>query len=362
MSWIKGFGAAAGIAAAGLWSYVAEAQEKPKDPPSIAFIYIGPISDGGWVGAQERARVILQNEFKTKIPYVENVPEITERVRQSIDLFISRGANIVVGDAYGFSDAFLAAAKDHPEVAFLNMGGVTKASPNYESFYARTYEGWYLAGMAAGSVTKGNVLGMLQGFPVPNVVWDVNAFALGAKSVNPNAVVKVAYVNSWDDPVKEGQLAKALIDQGADVIGTDMDSGAALVAAEKAGKFSVGFHDDMSAIAPNGFLTSVVFHWEKKLVPMVAAMKAGTWQSNGLALYGIKDGATDIVKPSHISADMAAKIDAARSDIISGKLAPFDGPVTAQDGSVKIPQGGHITDDQLWTMDYLVSNVQGSMK
>ena len=154
--------------------------------------------------------------------------------------------------------------------------------------------------MAAGYATKTKTLGMLEGFPIPNVLWDVNAFALGAQAANPGTVVHVAYMNAWSDPVKEAQTAAAMIAQGADVIATDMDTAAALVVAEKEGKYAVGYEVDMAKSAPHGILTSVEFHWGQRLVPMVRQMQAGTWTSAGTPLYGISTGVVDDAKiPAH---------------------------------------------------------------
>lgn len=340
----------------------AHAQVKLDGPPKIAFIYLGAISDGGWTGAQNRARLVLQKEFHEKIPYVENIPEQTEKVEQTVELFINRGYNVIIGGTYGYGDAFKAEAKLHPNVAFVNMAGVTTA-PNLESPYPKTYQGWYLAGYAAGSVTKSKIIGMIEGFPIPTVLWDINAYALGAKAANPGTVAKVAFVNSWDDPVKEGQLANAMIEQGADVIATDMDSPAAIVQAEKAGKYSIGYENDMSAAAPKTIMTSVVFHWDKMLVPMVKALKAGTWKSNGTSLYGMDDGMVEITEPvHHVTPAVQTKIDALKAEMIAGKFEPFTGPIKAQDGSVKVEAGKVMTLDQLFGMNYLVDNVQGSIK
>jgi len=340
----------------------AHAQVKLDGPPKVAFIYLGAISDGGWTGAQNRARLVLQKEFGKKIPYVENIPEQTEKVEQTVELFINRGYNVIIGGTYGYGDAFKAEAKAHPNVAFVNMAGVTTA-PNLESPYPKTFQGWYLAGYAAGSVTKSKVIGMIEGFPIPTVLWDINAFALGAKAANPGTVAKVAFVNAWDDPVKEGQLANAMIEQGADVIATDMDSPAAIVQAEKAGKYSIGYENDMSAAAPKTIMTSVVFHWDKMLVPMVQALKAGTWKSAGTSLYGMDDGMVEITEPvNHVSADVQKKIDDMKAEMIAGKFDPFTGPIKAQDGSVKVDAGKVMTLDQLFGMNYLVDNVQGSIK
>jgi basic membrane protein A and related proteins len=340
----------------------AQAQVKLDGPPKIAFIYLGAISDGGWTGAQNRARLVMQKTFHQHIPYVENIPEQTEKVEQTVELFLNRGYNVIIGGTYGYGDAFAAEAKSHPHVAFVNMGGVTTA-PNLESPYPKTFQGWYLAGYAAGSVTKSKTIGMIEGFPIPSVVWDINAFALGAEAANPGTIAKVAFANSWDDPVKEGQLSNAMIEQGADVIATDMDSPAAIVQAEKASKYSVGYQNDMSADAPKGILTSVIFFWDKMLVPMVEKLKAGTWTSAGDSLYGLDDGMIELTMPvNHVTPAVQAKIDGLKAEMIAGKFDPFTGPIKAQDGSIKVPAGKVISVDALWGMNYLVSNVQGSLK
>jgi basic membrane lipoprotein Med (substrate-binding protein (PBP1-ABC) superfamily) len=339
----------------------AQAQVKLEGKPKIAFIFLGTATDGGWSQSQNAARLALQKAYSQKIPYADNVPEQTAKVEQEIDLFLSHGANIVVAGSYGYSDAFAAEAKAHPNAAFVNMAGIS-AGPNLESFYGKTFEGWYLAGMAAGYATKSKSLGMIEGFPIPDVLWDVNAFALGAQAVNPGTVVHVAFVNSWSDPVKEAQISAAMIQQGADVMATDMDSPAALVVAEKAGKYSVGYQVDMAKSAPNGILTSVVFHWEKKLVPMVAEIAAGSWKSGGTPLYGIKEGVVDDAAFQHIPAADIAQIEAVRQKMIDGTFSPWAGPVTDQSGKVQEPAGQTISEDALWNMNYLVSNVKGSMK
>jgi basic membrane protein A len=340
----------------------AHAQVKLKaGKPKISFIFFGTTSDGGWADSQNDARKALATAYDQRIPYVENVPETTAKVEQAIDLFINHGSNVVLAGSYGYSDAFAAEAKAHPDVAFVNMGGISSAD-NLESPYPKTYEGWYLAGMAAGYATKTKTLGMLEGFPIPDVVWDVNAFALGAAAANPGTVVKVAFVNSWSDPVKEAQISKAMIEQGADVIATDMDTAAALVVAEKAGKYSVGYQVDMAKSAPNGILTSVVFHWNKVLTPMVKGMGAGTWKSGGTPLYGMKTGVIDTTSIEHIPADDIAKIEAVRAKIIAGTFNPYTGPIKSQDGKVQVADGKVISDDDMWNMNYLVDNVKGSMK
>jgi basic membrane lipoprotein Med (substrate-binding protein (PBP1-ABC) superfamily) len=162
--------------------------------------------------------------------------------------------------------------------------------------------------------------------------------------------------------VKEAQVSAAMIQQGADVIATDMDGPAALVVAEKAGKYSVGYQIDMAKSAPNGILTSVLFDWGKRLVPLVKEIAAGTWKSQGTSLYGIDSGVVDIAPIQHIPADDIAKIEAVRKQIIAGTFSPWQGPIADQTGKIQVAAGKMPSVDDLWNMNYLVSNVKGSMK
>jgi basic membrane lipoprotein Med (substrate-binding protein (PBP1-ABC) superfamily) len=353
--------ALAALATAMLAVPAAHAQVKLAGKPKIAFFFLGTKDDGGWDTAQNDSRLAMAKAFHQRVPYAEDVPEETSKVEATIDQDLAHGYNVIVAGSYGYSDAFAAEAKAHPNVAFVNMAGISSA-PNLESFYGKTYEGWYLAGMAAGYATKSKTLGMIEGFPIADVLWDVNAFAEGAAAANPGTVVKVAFCNSWSDPVKEAQIAQAMIGQGADVIATDMDTASALVVAEKDGKYSVGYQIDMAKSAPHGILTSVEFHWGKKLVPMIGEIAAGTWTSGGTPLYGIKEGVVDDAKFEHIPAADIAKIEAVRAQILAGTFEPFTGPLKSQDGKVQVPAGQPISVDALWNMNYLLDNVKGSLK
>ncbi|WP_323771203.1 BMP family ABC transporter substrate-binding protein [Antarctobacter sp.] len=332
------------------------------ETPKAAFILYGKISDGGWTLAQEKARRDLADQFDMDIPYVENVASTNEAVANVLDLYISRGYNVLIGGTYGFSDGFLAAAEAHPDLAFVNISGVTKA-PNLESFYARTYEGWYLAGMAAASASSSDRIGIVAAFPLPYVVWDVNAFALGAQSVKPGIETVVTFTNSWSDPVKETQLAKSLIENGVDVLATAMDSTAVPVVAEAAGLHSIGYKSDMSSAAPEGMLTSVVYNWSGALIPIFEEIKAGSWESKGSPLYGMQEGVIEVLElRAGVPADAAEKIAEARAQIEAGTLSPFEGPIYAQDGSLKVAEGAQMSVEALWGSDFLVQGVQGNLK
>lgn len=352
-------GAAAALlagAATSAWSF------ELKGEPKVAFIYAAAAQDGGWNEAIDAGRAAVEKELGLTVAVAENVPEDATKLRAAIDLFVKRGFNVIVGTTYGYSDPIAEAAKAYPDVAFLNASGTTNG-PNLESFYARTYQAWYLAGIAAGSVTESKKLGMVAGFPVGVVNWDANAFILGARSVDPANQTVVVYTNSWWDPVKEGQVAEAILDQNADVIATDLSSTAPLAAAERRGAASIGYQLDMAAAAPKGILTSVVFHWDRYLVPTIKAITDGSWtpQEYG-AFEGIDKGVIGLAPFGPRVPDSAkAKIEEVKAKMVAGEFDVFAGPIEKQDGSVAVPAGETISDEALWSMDYFVKGAIGTM-
>lgn len=329
--------------------------------PKVAFIYLSPAHDGGWTESIERGRVILENETGLEAAFTEDVSSDKGKTRRVIDLYVKRGYNIIIGTAWDYGEAFAEAAAAYPNVAFMNAAGETMAD-NLESFYARTYQAWYLAGMAAAGVTKTKKLGIVAGFPLSVVNWDVNAFQRGAQAIDPDVEVIATFVNTWFDPVKEGQAAEAMIEQGADVIANGNSSASVAAATEKAGVRFVGFQNDLSHLAPNGHVASVIFNWDAHLVPSVKEMMAGTWSSKGSAFIGIDRG---MIALSGVADDVPdevrGRMQQAQAAMESGALTPFDGPVYKQDGSVAAPEGTSLGDDDLWGMNYFVQGIVGTM-
>ncbi len=346
---LAGFGAAA------------HAQVTLEDEPKVAFLYYSATNDGGWTEALDRGRLGMQEALGMEAAFVENVEETSEAVRQAAEIFLSRGYNIIIGTSYGFGDGLVELAAEYPNIAFLNVAGETAAA-NLETFYARTYQPWYLAGMAAGAMTEAGTIGIIAGFPVSVVNWDINAFARGAQETNPDVEVIVTFLNTWYDPVKERQAADAILEQGADVLATNLSSTAPMVAAEEAGIWSIGFQNDMSVAAPTKHLTSVIFNWDTYFTPVVEAISAGNWESQGLPLVGLEYGTADIT-PLHeaVPADVAEAIMARRAAFADGSATPFDGPVVKQDGTVVVEDGASLDDGGLWGMDYLVEGITGTI-
>ncbi|ATU63110.1 BMP family ABC transporter substrate-binding protein [Piscinibacter gummiphilus] len=328
-----------------------------KDKPKIAMLYYGPKNDGGWTQAFDEARVKIEKELGQKIQFVENVPEDASAIKPAAEKFIQRGANIVIGTAFGYSDSFKELAAKYPQVAFLNGSGTTNAA-NLQAFYGRTYESHYLCGMAAGAASKTGKLGFVAANPFGVVNWTVNAFALGAQKVNPAATVNVIYTGTWHDPVKERAAAMALIDQGAEVIGQHVDSPTPQIVAQERGKYGTGHHRDLRQFAPKATLCSSVWTWEKYLAPEIKKIAAGNWKP---APYGafipMSQGGTDIAGfgPA-VPADKVKVIQAEREAIMKGKQV-YAGPLSDRDGKERVPAGGVLSDADLWKMDWYVKGV-----
>jgi basic membrane lipoprotein Med (substrate-binding protein (PBP1-ABC) superfamily) len=328
-----------------------------KKPPQIAMLYFDVKTDGGWTQAFDEARVKIEKAIGMKIQYVEKVPESASAIRPAAERFIQRGANVIIGTAFGYSDTFKDLAAKYPEVAFLNGSGTTNG-PNLESFYGRTYESQYLCGMAAGAVSKSGKLGFVAANPFGVVNWTVNAFALGAQKMNPNATVTVIYTGAWNDPVKERAAASALIDQGADVIGQHVDTPTPQIVAQERGVWGTGHHRDMRQFAPKATLCSSVWVWDRFLAPELKKVMAGNWQPLPYgAFVPISAGGTDIAccGPA-VPKDAAAKITAERDEVVKGKHV-YAGPLADREGKERVAAGQVLSDADLWKMDWYVKGV-----
>lgn len=325
-----------------------------------AFVYFNAANDGGWTQSFDEAKPKLEETVGGKIIAVEKVPEDNAQVTTVVERLIQRGKNVIIGTAYGYSDAFLTLSKKYPHVAFLNANGTTNG-PNLGSFYGRTYESQYLCGMVAGSMSKSGKLGFVAANPIGSVVWSINAYTLGAQSVNPNATVSVVFTGTWNDPVKERQAASALIDQGSDVIGQGVDTPTSQIVAQERKVYSTGNWRDMSEFAPKANLCSQVWVWDKFLSPELKAIADGKWQPSQFGNFaGIEKGGTDVaLSKTLVSADLSKKVLAERDEIVKGKDV-FAGPLKDSDGKERVAAGAHLTDADLWGMNWYVSGVKTS--
>jgi basic membrane protein A len=352
---------AAAPEAASATSESASAAAAPAGPLKIAFAYVGPVGDAGWTFAHDKGRLAVEKEFgdKVKTVFVEKVPEGPEAERVIRDL-VGQGNTLVFGTTFGYMEPMLKVAADNPTVKFEHATGY-KTAPNMRTYDSRTYEGAYIAGVIAGSVSKSGTVGVVGSIPIPEVIRNINAFTLGAQTINPKIKTKVVWVNSWFDPPKETEGAQSLLNQGADVLFQNTDSPAVLQTAEKAGKHAFGWDSDMSAIAPKAHLASAIINWAPYYIKATKDALDGTWATGGV-WWGVKEGAIDVVSISDaVSAETKAKVDTIKAGLKDGSFSVFKGPILGQDGKEVLAKDVVADDKFLGGINFYVKGVDGQV-
>ncbi|HZZ85071.1 MAG TPA: BMP family ABC transporter substrate-binding protein [Anaeromyxobacteraceae bacterium] len=339
----------------------APAPAKAGEPLKAAFIYVGPVGDAGWTFAHDKGRKEAEAKLGGKVvtTFVEKVPEGPDAERVLRDL-VAQGNKLIFATSFGFMDAINKVAKDNPEVKFEHATGY-KTADNLRVYEAKFYEGAYLAGILAGQMTKSNVLGFVGSFPIPEVLRNINAFTLGAQSVNPKIKTKVVWVSAWFDPPKETEAAQSLFNQGADVLLQNTDSSAVLQAAERNGKYAFGWDSDMSAVAPKAHLGSCALDWSGYYTKSFNDVLGGTWKTE-VTKWGVKEGAVDLVKVATFTpAEAQKKVDEARQGLKSGTLAVFTGPIVDNTGKEVLAKG--VVADDAWkgAVNFYVKGVEGKV-
>lgn len=333
----------------------------PFDSVRAGFIYPSPVGDGGWTYQHDQGRQSLERlEAVASTSYIESVPEEPALVADAIDQLVKEGNNLIFATSYGYMDPVIDAAKKYPDVVFMHASGF-KTAANVGTYFGRIYTPRYLSGMIAGGMTKSNVVGYVAAFPIPEVIRGINAFALGAQSINPNVEVKVVWTNTWYGPGIEREKAELLADQGADVLTVHQDSPATIQVAELRGLSAIGYHSDMSVMGPNATLTSVVWDWRDFYQRVAGELVRGEWRPTQRWL-GLEDGIVKLAPLSdRIPTALARLVEQQRQALIDGRARIFDGPIRSTDGSVRVPSGRTANDADLLTMDYYVLGVTGGI-
>jgi basic membrane protein A and related proteins len=317
----------------------AGSQWTPSHPFKAAFIYVGAASDAGWTHAHDVGRLAAQSHFGGRLvtEFKENVPE-GPQVAQVITQLVNDGNNIIFATSFGYQDAMAAAAKQYPNVKFEQATG-TDLAANLSEYYGAGEDGDYLSGMAAGFATKSGKIGFVAPYAIPEVVREIDAFTMGARSVNPNATVRVVWTNTWFDPAKERSAAESLVAAGVDVLGDGQDSPTTGQVAAAAGLKWTGYDSDQTSFAPNAWLTATTYNWGPYYISEIQNAMNGTWSSQ-FYYGGIKDGFVVMAPfgPS-VTADAQSAITAKEAAIKAGSFDPFTGPITKQDGSIGVPAG-----------------------
>ncbi|GIX52317.1 BMP family ABC transporter substrate-binding protein [Sphaerotilus sulfidivorans] len=341
-------------------SAAASEPAKP-EPLKVAFAYVGPVGDAGWTFAHDNARKAIEAEFGDRIvtSFVENVPESADAERVMRDL-VGQGNKLIFGTTFGYMEPMLKVAADSKDVKFEHATGY-KTADNMRTYDSRTYEGAYMAGVIAGSMTKSNTLGVVASIPIPEVIRNINSFTLGAQSVNPKVKTKVVWVNKWFDPPKEGEGAQSLISGGADVLFQNTDSSAVLQKAEEKGKLAFGWDSDMSKFGPNSHLASAVINWTPYYSKAVKDALDGTWQTGGV-WWGVKEGAIDLVSISDkVPAEVKDKVAKIKAGLTDGSFVIWKGPIVGQDGKEVLAKDAVADDKFLSGVNFYIKGVEGKV-
>ena len=334
------------------------------DKAKACFVYVGPIGDLGWSYQHHQGALAVKEAYgdRVEIAWQESVPEGADAERVLTQMALS-GCNIIFTTSFGYMDATNNVAAKFPDVKFEHATGYKRDHPNVAIYNARFYEGRAVQGHIAGRMTKSNKIGYIGSFPIPEVIMGINSYYLHAKKANPDVELSVVWAFTWFDPAKEADAAKALIDQGVDVIAAHTDSTAPLAEAAKTNGGVIGFGQasDMLDYAPSPRVSSIIDNWNPYYIKRVGQVLDGTWESTDV-WAGIAEGEVEIGAITEaVPADVKAEAEGLRDSIAAGSYHPFTGPINKQDGSAWLAEGQTAPDGDLLGMMFFVEGITGDI-
>lgn len=331
----------------------------------VGFVYAGWKDDWGYTQAAHAGSLELAREFPGQLHLLENENTDPGNVGTVMEKMIQGGAQIIFVMDKEFGETVMQIAGRHPEVAFVQPEAAT-TTPNVDAPSSNIWQAVYLSGVTAGKMTKNNRLGYIATLPQPSVLLDINAFTLGARSVNPAATVRVVFTESECNSVKQQEAVFTLLDMGTDVVAQNQKCTQTVIEiCERNGVMSVGYNVDAAMLAPKHWLTSAVWHWGPLYVNMLNDLRAGQWNASpyrGRYQGGLKDGMVDLAPfGATVPNDVKTVVLARKQAMIDGTYHPFNGPIKDQAGQVRIPSGMRASAQDLESMNYLVEGVLGDI-
>ena len=330
-------------------------------PLKAAWIYPSPAADEGWSKQHALSRQVIQKKFGDKVQtqFVENVTTMADAERVIRDL-ASQGNKIIFATSFEFMNPALKVAKEFPDVKFEHATGY-KTAENFNYYNARFYQGRYLAGKLAASMSKDGHLGYVAAVPIPEVLQGINAYTLGAQTVNPNVKVDVVWTNTWYDPGKEADATNTLIGQGCDIITHHTNSQAVASTAESKGVKVISYNSAMVKAAPTQLIGAVTHHWDEYYAKRIQAVMDGTWKVE--PLWGGAE--LHMIALENISKDAKKEvvddIKATYAKMEKQQFKIFTGPIMDNEGKMRIAEGVTADDKMLTTMNYFVKGVTGKV-
>ena len=334
--------------------------EEPK-PIKAAWIYVGPIGDGGWTYAHDQGRLYVEkNVPNVETTYIESVPEGADAERVIRDL-AQKGYDVIFTTSFGYMDATETVAEEFPDTVFIHISGYKKNDTNFDNLFGRMYQMKYLAGVAAAMKSETGHIGYVAPFPIPEVIRHINMVTKGARSVNPDAQVQVVWINTWFDPPTEREAAETLLNAGNDVIVTGADTPGPVQAASEAGKWGMAY-DSANACdnAGDGCIGVPHWNWGPAYAEIIEEVRDGAFKPKG-RWPGVESGIVDFKFGPAATDEIKAKVDELKQAMIDGKFNPADGPINAQSGCVAVKDGETLTDEQLLSMKWFFEGVKGEI-
>ncbi len=348
-------GSAGALAGAAALGRPAEAQA----PLNVGFILVGPVGDYGWSYQHDQGRRAMEAAHGGRVTstVVESVaPPDFDRVVQQL---ARAGSRLIFTTSFTYYQPTVRIAPRLPNVRFESATG-TRPAQNVAVYDARFYEGRYIQGVIAARKSRTKTIGYVAAFPIPEVIHGINTLMRGAWSVDPSMKVRVVWANTWFDPPREADAARALIDQGCDILCQHTDSPAPLQLANERGIFGFGQASDMTRFAPRAHLTSMIDHWDDYYIARAKAMMDGTWSASD-TWGGLKEGMLKLAPFTNMTPEEVAEATRIRDAIIAGALHPFAGPITRQDGTQAIPAGQTLSDEQIKSMNYFYQGIEAAI-
>ena len=331
----------------------------PKEEIKVGFVYIGDISDGGYTMAHHNGTLAMQEALglsDDQIIIKRNVPENSDCEIALMEL-VEQGCDIIFGISFGYMEYMADLAEQYPDVIFSHCSGYMSNDTNFNNYFGRIYEARYLTGIAAGLRTENNHLGYVAAMQTPECIYSMNAYFLGARSVNPDVTMDVTFTNTWYDPTIERQAAIALLDRGVDVLAQHQDTTNPVAAAEERGVWACGYNADMTEAGPNAHLTAPIWNWGAYLTDAVQKVIDGTWTSENV-LMGMAEGMVDISPlTKNVAEGTAEAVEAARASILDGSFGVFVGPIYDNEGTLRVEEGQTLTPEEILAIDWFVEGI-----
>ncbi|MBU0554039.1 BMP family ABC transporter substrate-binding protein [Myxococcota bacterium] len=340
-----------------------------KGDPNVAFIYVGPVGDFGWTKTHDQGRQYLEQHLpNTRTVYTPSVDPVDaiEVMEQMID----DGANVVIATSASFMSKVQEMSANNPSYNFLISADYASA-PNMGAYFGKMRQAMWLAGKTAAKASRSGRIGIVGSLPIPEIIRHINAFTLGAQSINPEAKVMVDWIHAWYDPENEIRITQELVSAGADTIYTSTDTPIALdiskdlIANDGDVVYSIG-NDSLDAcelFAPDTCLTTPYWNWGPLLVRLVGEMRDGTWDPRRRIWEGIKGDASESIiylaplNRDILGLDFIVELEGLIQQLAMGEIEPYTGPIVDVDGATRIPTGERLSDEELLRICWFVRGV-----